>query len=276
MDEIIVMGPKSTKLRPYRVDYFDISEMKGERAVLRSKLVRTPTAEEAKKQVSELGWPRGNRVIVRAHRFYKKLSKDKLAPVALETLYPDVRVSEVLEQIKSYRTTSGPTSPATVAVLHDFQGMIDNDAHEKTMSTFVPRLDSTTTTPRLQAAMGSKEPITVRTTDGQLGILDPSSPAQTYEQAAEAQPEEVAWYRDQDRTLNMTGFPSKIAKSPVSCPNCGLGTDTDGDGDCPSCKTAAYHRRSHTSEFRWKLGAMMLLLCGVFVCVYCILNRLSH
>jgi hypothetical protein len=69
---------KATKLRPYRVDYFNHAEMEGSKALLRSEMTRATTSAEAKADFAAEG-----RTIVKASRYYKKLSaKPKLVSVA--------------------------------------------------------------------------------------------------------------------------------------------------------------------------------------------------
>lgn len=67
------MARKVDKLRPYRVDYFDIGEIQDS---LRSTVVRAVTGEEAKDQAGKQG-----RIIVRAYRFYQNLPEPALEPV---------------------------------------------------------------------------------------------------------------------------------------------------------------------------------------------------
>ena len=177
---------KVDKKRPYRVDYFDVSEMQGDKALVCSTVVRVVTAEQAKHAVWNAdGVPDpAGRFIVRAYRFYKKLSKQPRfkSYVAIEKLFPGATAVEVMEEIESYRSGTGPNSPATKAVLKDLDGMISNDAHEKAMDSFVP------------FPQGTPEP--------------------------------------------MPGI--SVPESGVPCPNCGLGIDDNGDGDCAVCSSPAY------------------------------------
>src|SRR5271170_1995292 len=66
---------KEDKLRPYRVDYFDISEMKeNDLALVKSVVVRAVTAAEAiyHDDVAQQG-----RIIIRCYRYYKTLGAHK-------------------------------------------------------------------------------------------------------------------------------------------------------------------------------------------------------
>ena len=61
--------PKATKRRPYKVDYIDITEVVVDRAPVHSRLVRVPTASEAKDMVRRMSIPQDARIIVGARRF---------------------------------------------------------------------------------------------------------------------------------------------------------------------------------------------------------------
>jgi hypothetical protein len=157
-----------TKLRPYRVDYFDARESVGDKVLVRYALVRAVTAREAKIIVLN-----PHSIAIRAYRFYKKLPKEP-GLVSIEKLFSPAKINKVLEEIEACLPTSGPDSPATKAVMKDFNAMMAHDKHEQAMDTFVPQVTPDTTTPQLQAVKETKGPITVRTTDGTLGTLDPT------------------------------------------------------------------------------------------------------
>jgi len=102
---------KEQKLRPYRVDYFDVAEMKKDRALVRSKVVRAVTADEAKLTVMGAldadGFVRipiqvPDRYIIRAYRFYKTLSAEpvKKTYLPLDKLFSANRAVEVMTQIE--------------------------------------------------------------------------------------------------------------------------------------------------------------------------------
>src|SRR5271157_4622924 len=134
---------KENKLRPYRVDYFNIDEMEEvDQALVRSVVVRAVTAAEAAGQVlaDNEALPI---VLIRSHRYYKTLGTHKKGVYkAVEDLFAEKQALIVMEEVEKYRVsqtpTSGPNSPATVAVVADLNGMVAHDAHEQTMDTFVP------------------------------------------------------------------------------------------------------------------------------------------
>lgn len=93
---------KEDKLRPYRVDYFDVNEMKdNDKALVRSVIVRDVTADAAADQV----WPSEDKfiVIIRAYRFYKKLVHKKDVYKAVEDLFTANRAVKVMDLIEDYR-----------------------------------------------------------------------------------------------------------------------------------------------------------------------------
>jgi len=155
---------KEDKLRPYRVDYFNIDEMEEiDQALVRSIVVRACTAAEAAGKVIT-----DNEtlpiVLIRSHRFYGKLGAHKKGVYkAVEDLFNAKQALIVMGEVEKYRASqalpavgtvinlsvvpqpivlgareTGPTSPATVAVVADLNGMLTHDAHEQTMDTFVP------------------------------------------------------------------------------------------------------------------------------------------
>jgi len=155
---------KEDKLRPYRVDYFNIDEMKEvDQALVCSVVVRAVTAAEAAGKVLT-----DNEtlpiILIRSHRFYGKLGAHKKGVYkAVEDLFNAKQALIVMGEVEKYRASqalpavgaiinlsvvpqpivlgareTGPTSPATVAVVADLNGMLAHDAHEQTMDTFVP------------------------------------------------------------------------------------------------------------------------------------------
>jgi hypothetical protein len=98
------MARKEDKLRPYRVDYFDISEMQQpDKALVQSVIVRAVTATEAIDEVANSA-PPDLRIIVRAHRFYKKLGARKTNVYkAVEDLFTANKAVQVMQTIESYR-----------------------------------------------------------------------------------------------------------------------------------------------------------------------------
>lgn len=150
---------KDDKQRPYRIDYFDINEMKdNDLALVRSTVVRAITSEEAMYQLlqDEAFWTKDvpSLITIRSYRFYKKLPPKKDVYTAIEDLFTASKAVVIMEHVEAYRAKpepesvveapsqlevlSGPTSPATVAVIADLNGMISHDAHEQAMDTFVP------------------------------------------------------------------------------------------------------------------------------------------
>src|SRR5271157_1057290 len=158
------MARKEDKLRPYRVDYFDIAEMKdNDLCLVKSVIVRAVTAAEA---IYHDSIAQEGRIIIRSARFYKTLTHKKDIYKAVEDLFSANKAITIMEAVEAYRakkvapTTTpvvgtvtnlsvvpqpivlgapetGPASPATVAVVADLNGMLAHDAHEQTMDTFV-------------------------------------------------------------------------------------------------------------------------------------------
>jgi hypothetical protein len=68
---------KEQKLRPYRVDYFLHNEMLKDKALVRSMVIRAVTAGQATDDLASiLPLSAGELTIIRAYRFYKKLSAE--------------------------------------------------------------------------------------------------------------------------------------------------------------------------------------------------------
>ena len=178
------MARKQDKLRPYRVDYFNIDEMKdNDMALVRSVAVRAVTSAEAATKVLDDNSTLPI-VLIRSYRFYKKITNNGTSYKAVEDLFNEKNALIVMEEVEKYRAnlvpavpdvpvvpdhatpdpafgveratfyktnsgtqvqavaapapTSGPDSPATVAVVDDLQGMLSHDAHEQAMDNFVP------------------------------------------------------------------------------------------------------------------------------------------
>jgi hypothetical protein len=107
---VVKLARKENKLRPYRVDYFDIPEMQKDRALVKSVVIRAVTAQQAKNGVlwddptlSGNGAFTEGRIIIRAYRFYKNTpaSKEVLKPV--EDLFTVNKAIEVMEVVEKYR-----------------------------------------------------------------------------------------------------------------------------------------------------------------------------
>jgi hypothetical protein len=170
------MGKKG-KLRPFRVDYFDVHEMTdGDLALVRSVVVRTVTKKEAKASVIADGFDTSRddraRFIINCERFYKKLSAQPKKKVyrSVEQLFGEKKALKVMDQIEQCKPvivitpemlkppvvidpgpnawsgglkiplpapTSGPDSPDTQKAVADLTGFISGDKHEQVMDTFV-------------------------------------------------------------------------------------------------------------------------------------------
>src|SRR5258708_2663369 len=99
------MKRKEDKLRPYRVDYFKIDEMKdNDFALIRSVIVRTVTAADAIMDFSE-----DNRVIIRARRYYKNLVHKKDVYKAVEDLFTANKAVAVMSVVEAYRAAAVPS-----------------------------------------------------------------------------------------------------------------------------------------------------------------------
>jgi hypothetical protein len=111
------MARKEDKLRPYRVDYFDIDEMReNDQALVNSVVVRAVTSKEAEmKVISDPSLKLiANRVIVRSYRFYKTLGdRKKLVYKAVEDLFTANKAIKVMEHVEGYRAAK--LAPPVVA-----------------------------------------------------------------------------------------------------------------------------------------------------------------
>ena len=98
---------KVNKLRPYRVDYFLHDEMLLDKALVRSVVVRAVTADGAKSKVGcssvNTGLPGDNFTVIRAYRFYKKLTAEPIRKtyIAIDKLLPVKRAIEVMTEIEN-------------------------------------------------------------------------------------------------------------------------------------------------------------------------------
>src|SRR5271157_3280674 len=98
------MARKEDKLRPYRVDYFDISEMQlPDKALVQSVIVRAVTATEAIDQTARSAYA-DLRVVIRAYRFYKKLGTRKTDVYkAVEELFTANKAVTIMAAVEAYR-----------------------------------------------------------------------------------------------------------------------------------------------------------------------------
>jgi len=270
-----------TKRRPYRVDWFDIEAMQGDDALVHSGIVRAVTAEEAKQLFYKL-FPDGEKrlVVVRAYRFYRRLPKETQFYVAVEDLFSDVRAVEVMKQIDAYSVdlisgltaapASGPDSPATVAVMKDFDGMMSHDKHEQMMDTFVP---DKAMTPEVASIIQAETPAAPPPAPAALDVETlPNNKFTPWPIAPE-----------KDRTLNMMEFgmgapAAPPLPAPAVCPTCGIGTDTDGDGNCPVCAAPAYKQpltRNSYIPLYWALG-IVIAIAGASIAYFYFIKYIGN
>jgi hypothetical protein len=102
------MARKQDKLRPYRVDYFNIDEMKdNDMALVRSVTVRAVTSAEAATKVLDdnAALPI---VLIRSYRYYKQIThkKDVFKPV--EDLFSEKNALIVMGEVEKYRAEQTP------------------------------------------------------------------------------------------------------------------------------------------------------------------------
>jgi hypothetical protein len=99
------MARKVDKLRPYRVDFFNIEEMnEDDQALVRSIVTRAVTAKQASDDISKDC--KGAIIVVRARRFYGKIATSK-KPVFkdLDSLFTAKKVDQVFKQIDTFHRT---------------------------------------------------------------------------------------------------------------------------------------------------------------------------
>lgn len=106
---------KVDKIRPYRVDWFDIEVMQDDKALLRSNIVRAVTAANATQLVQEIAAD-NNIVVIRAYRYYKKLPNKSPMYVALGKLFSGIRLIEVGNRIDAYRNHFHPAAAETLGI----------------------------------------------------------------------------------------------------------------------------------------------------------------
>jgi len=98
---------KEDKQRPYRIDYFLHEEMLKDRALVRSAVTRATTAEEAKGGMRSLlctnQYGNDGYTIIRAYRFYKKLSAEpkKKTYIEIAKLLPAQKAIDVMTAIEN-------------------------------------------------------------------------------------------------------------------------------------------------------------------------------
>lgn len=102
------MARKHDKMRPYRIDYLEISEIESEQVYVRSTVVRAVTAADAKRDhilyhnraVESLGVP--GRIPIRVYRFYEDMSRNGIIskrPTSILKLFSSTKWPEVSSQI---------------------------------------------------------------------------------------------------------------------------------------------------------------------------------
>jgi hypothetical protein len=102
---------KEDKLRPYRVDYFDIDQMiDNDRALIRSQVVRAVTSAEAQAAVQNVSGDSGFTVVnpavivIRSYRYYKKLGQPKRNVYkAIEDLFTSNKAVKIMDEVEAYR-----------------------------------------------------------------------------------------------------------------------------------------------------------------------------
>jgi hypothetical protein len=110
------MARKEEKQRPYRVDYFDIAEMKIDKVLVRSQVIRAVTAKDAADQVlyeGKTSMLATGRIIIRSTRFYKKLVQ-KETYKAVEDMFTTNKAIQVMEVVEKWRALQSTPAPAPV------------------------------------------------------------------------------------------------------------------------------------------------------------------
>jgi len=128
------MARKEDKLRPYRVDYFDIEEMRdNDLALIRSEIVRAVTSNEAISRVCETRHTPDNRVVIRSYRFYKNLVHKKDVYKAIEDLFSANEAVKVMERVEAYRAKfNAPLAvPETGATSQHVTRMSDSSLYDE-------------------------------------------------------------------------------------------------------------------------------------------------
>ena len=104
------MARKQDKLRPYRVDYFNIDEMKdNDMALVRSTSVRAVTSAEAATKVLDDNSALPI-VLIRSYRFYKKITNNGTSYKAVEDLFNEKNALIVMEEVEKYRAEQAQTN----------------------------------------------------------------------------------------------------------------------------------------------------------------------
>lgn len=238
----------ATKIRPYRVDYFDVPEMQGDKALVRSVIVRCPTAKQAKEFVSADG-----RFIIKAYRFYKKLGKPKKQVfLPIEKLFSGYKAVEVMEQVEAWRNR-----PVMVAQPIDITLTIAPDhaaadpQYGVHKGTFYKNNEGTQVQltghglPMPEPTTGPDSPATKAIVEDLNGMLAHDAHEQTFDTFVAA-PLEAAENAVNDLGLTPAAQADMdaIAKQhdDALCPKCGIGIDNNGDGDCAVCTSPAYQQ----------------------------------
>jgi hypothetical protein len=102
------MARKQDKLRPYRVDYFNIDEMKdNDLALVRSVVKRAVTAATAATEVltDNTALPI---VLIRSYRYYKQITPRKDVYKAIEDLFSEKNALIVMGEVEKYRAEQTP------------------------------------------------------------------------------------------------------------------------------------------------------------------------
>lgn len=130
------------KLRPYRVDYFDIEEMiDNDKALVRSTVVRAVTSAQAQNSIlyndplsDGYGTFVEGRVIIRSHRFYKKLVHKRDVYKAVEDLFTTNKAIKVMEGVEAYRKAKIDAQFAGIKDDAQFKALAEEMAGWKTIA----------------------------------------------------------------------------------------------------------------------------------------------
>jgi hypothetical protein len=111
------MARKQDKLRPYRVDYFNIDEMKdNDLALVRSVVLRAVTSAEAagKLLADNDSLPI---VLIRSYRFYKALTHKRDVYKPIEELFTEKNALVVMDEVEKYRANLKPAFDRSSSVI---------------------------------------------------------------------------------------------------------------------------------------------------------------
>lgn len=215
------MARKVDKLRPYRVDYFNHQEVAHGKALLRAEVARAVTAEAAKQQLAQPG-----RTIIRAWRFYGPLPRAKRVPIP--KLFPGNAALPIFAHLGSgaFEPVRGGWCATSIRV-------------GETLRVELPELPASGYRWHLSASPAEaveilsdafvKQGSAVGVAGARSWSIKLVSPVSVHFEARLAQPwspEDVEEWAD---------FTVR-----VQCPSCGIGVDSNNDGNCAICSSPAY------------------------------------